>query len=86
MSQMDTRNTPVGDPEFWDGLTMWGLFGSAQVREVSNLDGDSQPQLVLYVKPDAERSAEDGHPYVIGAYDMRRVRDLLNIATARGML
>jgi hypothetical protein len=71
------------DPEFFHGLTIWcgnptAIRVSAQIRDAG--------QLAVYVGPAAQRSTEDNHPVILPADDARRLRDLLNVATARGML
>lgn len=75
-----TQSTPKpisDDPVFWYGLTMGGDFGAAQIRD---------QYVAFFLKDDVERSTEKDTPAVIHADDARRLRDLLNIATARGML
>lgn len=66
------------DPEFFHGLTMWGDFGAAQIRNEG---------LALHVGPNAQRSTrEEGQPVIVALDEARKLRDLLNLATARGML
>lgn len=60
-------------------LTIWGPTLSAQVRH--NHFG-----LVIYHRPDAPRSTEQGAPYVADIEDARLLRDVLNAATDRGIL
>lgn len=68
------------DPEFFHGLTMWGEAASFQIRS------DQGERLVVFIREDAPRSSENGHPACLPASDARRLRDLLNVATARGYL
>jgi hypothetical protein len=42
--------------------------------------------LYLHIKPSHPQSPEDGHPWRFDTDDARRLRDLLNLATARGIL
>jgi hypothetical protein len=65
------------DPEFYFGLTMYGKAVSVQVRD---------SYIALSLHDDAPRSNEVGDPVAIPMEDARRLRDLLNVATARGML
>lgn len=65
------------DLEMIEGLTVWTGTVSIQVR-----DG----YVALHVRDDAPRSTEDGHPVEMPVADATKVRDLLNIATARGQL
>lgn len=67
--------SPNDDPEFWHGLTMWEEGVSAQVRDGA---------LVLHFV-----NSDDGS--VQGEFELDepavlRLRDLLNVATARGHL
>lgn len=63
------------DPEFFHGLTMWGDEWSAQIRD---------DEVILYfAHGDA---SPGGTEYAIDAEEARRLRDLLNVATARGAL
>jgi hypothetical protein len=71
------------DPEMFHGLTIWcgepkNVRISAQIRDAG--------QLAVHIGPAAERSTEDNHPVILPADDARRIRDLLNVATARGIL
>lgn len=59
------------DPEFFHGLTFWGQMVSAQVRD--------RGVLVVHDLP-------DGPDITMTPDDARRLRDLLNVATARGFL
>lgn len=81
------------------GLTVWGDYGGAQLRIESDLCTCDQPDLhlapddsaagVLYIhhRDDAPRSTEeDGAPWRLTGDEARALRDLLNIATARGVL
>lgn len=65
------------DPEFFHGLTVWTSSLSMQIRDMS---------VALHVKEDAMRSSEAGNPVILDRTEARRVRDLLNVATARGAL
>ncbi len=65
------------DLELLEGLTVWTGTVSMQMR-----DG----QVALHVRDDAPRSSEDGRPVLMPVEDAVRVRDLLNVATARGRL
>lgn len=70
---IDTTN-PVSidsDPEFFHGLTFWGQSVSAQVRE--------RGVVIVYDLP-------SGPEVGLTPSDARRLRDLLNLATARGFL
>jgi len=60
-----------------EGLTIWTDSVSVQVRD---------DEVALSVQESAVRSTEDGAPVLIPAADARKVRDLLNVATARGCL
>lgn len=84
------------------GLTTYGEWLSAQLRLETTLATDDNGDLMydngelvlgptvsslyLAIKLEAPRSDEDGLPWRFGADDARRLRDLLNIATARGVL
>lgn len=84
------------------GLTMWNEHFGAQIRVETEIliDDTGQPvftdglpvlggragALYLAFKPDAPRSTEDGEPYRLDRDAARALRDLLNIATARGAL
>lgn len=73
-------STPHGvddDPEMYHGLTVWTDSVSMQVR-----DSD----VVLHVMDGATRSPEHLEPVLIPKAEARRIRDLLNVATARGEL
>jgi len=63
--------------EMMDGLTIWTDSVSVQVRD---------DEVALSVQESAVRSAEAGAPVLIPADDARKIRDLLNVATARGVL
>jgi hypothetical protein len=63
--------------EMMEGLTIWTDSVSVQVRD---------DEVALSVQPEAVRSTEAGEPVLIPAADARKVRDLLNVATARGFL
>ena len=63
--------------EMMQGLTIWTDSVSVQVRD---------DEVALSVQKSAIRSTEDGAPVLIPAADARKVRDLLNVATARGCL
>lgn len=65
------------DPEMYHGLTIWTENVSMQVRDT---------EVMLHVMEDAKRSPEHLHPVLLDQGEARRIRDLLNIATARGML
>lgn len=65
------------DLEMIEGLTVWTSTVSMQVRD---------HQVALHVREDAPRSSEDGHPVLMTVEDAIRMRDLLNVATARGQL
>ena len=74
------------DPELFHGLTVTqgdpgNIRVSAQLRDYA--DGN---RLALYIGPGAERSTEVGEPAILPAEDARALRDLLNVATARGFL
>lgn len=88
-------------PELTDGLTTWAGPSSdvggdvpmgAQVRtEHCHLDADtlvaSDERTFLYLAlEDADRATEDGRPFRLDAPAARQLRDLLNVATARGYL
>jgi hypothetical protein len=62
------------DPEFFHGLTLWTEAISAQVRDYG---------LVIHAMPGGP--TEQGDP-ILSLADARRLRDLLNVATARGAL
>jgi hypothetical protein len=66
------------DPEFFYGLTMWVDGTSAQVRDTTVVVHAMQTRDV-FVRPVAGE-VEMSHTAA------RRLRDLLNVATARGML
>lgn len=88
--------------ELTDGLTTWGTFGGAQIRVESPFlrDPDGNPIetdhgpavgppigcLYIAFRTGAYQSDEDGNPYRLDLVDARALRDLLNIATARGVL
>jgi hypothetical protein len=72
-AHVDTKR----DQEMLQGLTIHTESVGMQVR-----DGE----VALYVRPEAPRSSEDGAPVLMSAAAARRVRDLLNVATARGCL
>jgi hypothetical protein len=59
------------DPEFFHGLTFWGQMASAQVQD--------RGVLIVHDLP-------DGPDITLTPDDARRLRDLLNVATARGLL
>lgn len=59
------------DPEFFHGLTFWGQMVSAQVQE--------RGVVVVHDLP-------GGPDVTMTPDDARRLRDLLNLATARGFL
>jgi hypothetical protein len=65
------------DPEFWHGLTLWTDSVSMQVRDTD---------VVLHVRAQAHRSTEEHQPFLLPNAEARRIRDLLNVATARGFL
>jgi hypothetical protein len=71
------RLAPSEDPELFYGLTIWDGFGSMQVRDTG---------VALAVMDNAPRSSEMGRPVLLTNAEARRIRDLLNIATARGFL
>lgn len=74
MSDSPSIDTP--ERTFYS-LTIWTPTISMQVRE--NI-------VALHVMDDAPRSPEDGHPVEMSHDDARKIRDLLNMATARGEL
>jgi hypothetical protein len=86
-----TRGLP---PELTEGLTGWSGHPTeegqvpvgAQIRVESGLD--TSDETLLYVAlEDADRALyEDGRPFRLDAAAARMLRDLLNIATARGYL
>ena len=85
-------------PSLTDGLTIWGEWGGAQMRVEAGLCTCEQPEsphvdpaleagaLYLAFSDACYQSTEDGHPYRLTADEARALRDLLNIATARGVL
>lgn len=83
------------DPELTDGLTCWGDGWGAQMRDHAVTEDDnslvgfrvvgSEPTLVLSLHG-VPQSSEVGEPYVLNVDAARQLRDLLNIATARGAL
>lgn len=61
--------------------------GTYLVDEAGGLvPGPVLTALYLSLKDETPRSTEDGTPFRLPADDARRLRDLLNIATARGIL
>lgn len=79
---MNTQPQSIdSDPEFFHGLTMWGRAAWFQIR-----DTQGGPTLVVMIRDDAPRSSENGHPAILPVDDLMRLRDLLNVATARGFL
>lgn len=62
------------DPEFFHGLTMWGKAVSVQVRENA---------VIIHPLPGGPTEKNDP---ALPLDDARRLRDLLNVATARGYL
>ncbi len=68
------------DPEFFHGLTFWGEKVSAQVREASSAE---EYLTGLVVHP---LGTPEGEEVFLPMPDARRLRDLLNVATARGFL
>jgi hypothetical protein len=78
-------------------LTMWGVHISAQMREHPTIafdpNGDLPPRvtstqsvMVLHHMDGAPRSPEAGEPWIIGASDLERLRELLYFAEQRGMI
>jgi hypothetical protein len=63
--------------EMMEGLTIWTDSVSVQVRD---------DEVALSVQESAIHSTENGSPVLIPADDARKIRDLLNVATARGVL
>lgn len=68
------------DPEFFHGLTFWGEKVSAQIAEASKAE-EYRNALVIH-----RLGEDDGHGTFVPTPDARRLRDLLNLATARGFL
>lgn len=68
---------PLTDEER-QGLTIWGETISAQIRDES--DGR---KLALYIRDDAPRSPENGHPAIVSPSDVLKLRALLNEAETR---
>lgn len=65
------------DPEFFHGLTLWTTSISMQMRDNG---------AALVIRPEAVISSEYGSPAILDKPELRRIRDLLNVATARGAL
>lgn len=92
------RITAGLSPELTEGLTFWveqseGVGTGGQVRtECLELDPETMKatneQTFLYLAPSdlLRTSGEAGHPFRLDADTARMLRDLLNIATARGYL
>lgn len=68
------------DPEFFHGLTFWGEKVSAQVTEMSTLD-ERRHGLVIN-----DMHNVNADSVVLSPTDACRLRDLLNLATARGFI
>ena len=92
---MTSTRSVDSDPELFHGLTTWcGEPGNVRVSAQIRGDGGASvpedlrtgTQLALYIGAGADISTEDGHPALLPADDARALRDLLNIATARGYL
>lgn len=93
-----TPKYPGLPASLYDGLTIWGDYGGAQMRVEAGLctcDNPDSPHVdpaleegALYIafRPDAYQSTEEGRPYRLTGDEARALRDLLNIATARGVL
>jgi hypothetical protein len=75
------------DPELYDGLTLTSATAlSAQIRQYG-APPDLTTVLVLAPHPDEERTSSSGRAeFEVDGYQARMLRDLLNIATARGFL
>lgn len=65
------------DPELFHGLTIWTDSVSMQMRS---------DDVALHVRSEAPRSPETGNPVLLSHDEARKMRDLLNVATARGAL
>lgn len=76
MTDQDTAMTETPETTFYS-LTIWTPTISMQVRDAD---------VALHVMEGAPRSAENGHPVLIPKDEARRIRDLLNMATARAEL
>lgn len=71
--------TPIDeDPEFFHGLTMWSR---RTVRGAHN-----GCPFAAQVRDHGLVLAFNGEDYEVDMQDARRLRDLLNVATARGLL
>lgn len=73
----DSESHLTVEYETFLGLTIWTEAISMQVRDDT---------VALHVMEGARRSSENGEPVLLSHAEARRVRDLLNMATARGML
>ena len=73
--------------ELISGLTLHGDTVGAQVREYTVEVGSDQTESVLAIDVSrAGLSPEHGAVHMLSADDTRALRDLLNVATARGFL
>lgn len=70
------------DPEFYHGLTFRGEWVSAQIHEMSSPE-ERKYGLVLHPMSNKQPANMDIH---LSPSDACRLRDLLNIATARGFI
>lgn len=67
------------EPEFWHGLTMWG--GGYDVSSKKEIGSAFQVRAGGHMAVSI-----DGHDFEIDRLQVLRLRDLLNVATARGAL
>lgn len=79
----------------WGGaqIRLEQRLADGELEQILTGAGDDTPVipiieavLMLAVRDDCPRSTEDGNPYRLTADEARALRDLLNIATARGAL
>jgi hypothetical protein len=81
--QTDDGRHRSGDPltfEERDGLTVWGRYFAAQIRHYGY---EEREHLVIHVRDDAPRSAEDGQPVTLPPDDVEKLRALLNESARR---
>lgn len=75
---------PTLPPTVTDGLTIYGRTLGAQMRPAHCADDETV--LALLIADEAPKSPDDSGVVFIDKQSAQYLRDLLNIATARGML
>jgi hypothetical protein len=79
-------DTRALSPELTEGLTDWAVVDRETVGAQIRSWGANNDTVLVVAIPEPLRTTETSEPFMLDAGAARMLRDLLNIATARGYL